>query len=45
MQVEAVFVAAALAIQEKLAKLRSAEAGPNHAVVQNELVDGENSYC
>lgn len=41
-QIEAVFVAAALAIQEKLAELGGAETGPNHTVVQHVLVHGEN---
>lgn len=41
-QVEAVLVAALLAVQKELAELGSPEGGSYHAVVQHELVHGEN---
>ena len=44
-QIETVLVAAALTIQEKLAKFTRAETGPNHPIIQHELVHGENGDC
>ena len=41
MQIETVFVGAPLVVEEKLAKLRGAERGPDHSVVEHKLVDRE----
>ena len=43
MQIQAVSVVTFLIVEEELTKLRCAERGSNHAIVQHELVYGE--YC
>lgn len=45
MQVQTVFVTTALSIQEKLAEFTGPETGPNHAVIQHELVNWKDRDC